>query len=43
MPQLGVGAAYTLADGSLSPQFNQAVGIFLIAWMIVTWLFVLGE
>jgi hypothetical protein len=42
LPQLGVVNAYVLADGSLSPQFNQAVGIFLIAWMIVTLLFVLG-
>lgn len=42
LPQLGVVNAYVLADGSLSPEFNQAVGIFLIAWMIVTCLFILG-
>ncbi len=43
LPALGVVQAYTLADGSLSPEFDQAIGIYLISWMIVTWLFTIGE
>lgn len=42
LPAFGVIEAYTLADGTISPQFNQAVGIYLIAWMMVTMLFFVG-
>ncbi|KAL8280250.1 hypothetical protein RQP46_007364 [Phenoliferia psychrophenolica] len=42
LPAFGVAAAYTLPDGSLSPQFEQAIGLYLISWFIVTMLFVIG-
>ncbi|GAA5838807.1 hypothetical protein JCM11251_006745 [Rhodosporidiobolus azoricus] len=43
LPDLGVAAAYTLADGSLDPQFSQAVGLYLIMWMMVTIVFIIGS
>ncbi|ORY28181.1 GPR1/FUN34/yaaH family-domain-containing protein [Naematelia encephala] len=39
----GVITAYTETDGTLSPQFNQAIGLYLMAWMMVTILFILGS
>ncbi|KAF7979174.1 hypothetical protein HWV62_43445 [Athelia sp. TMB] len=41
LPALGVTAAYTV-DGVLSPQYSQAVGLFLWCWFVVTMLFVIG-
>ncbi|KAF7969188.1 hypothetical protein HWV62_27963 [Athelia sp. TMB] len=37
LPALGVTAAYTV-DGVLSPQYSQAVGLFLWCWFVVTML-----
>ncbi|KAM0747620.1 hypothetical protein T439DRAFT_317713 [Meredithblackwellia eburnea MCA 4105] len=42
LPAFGVISAYTLPDGTLSPQFSQAIGLYLIAWFIVTMLFIIG-
>ncbi|RSH89112.1 hypothetical protein EHS25_002778 [Saitozyma podzolica] len=30
-------------DGSLRPEFNQAIGLYLMAWMMVTILFIIGS
>lgn len=38
----GVAQAYTLADGSLSSEFTQAIGLYLIMWMMVTIFFMIG-
>ncbi|KAM0789791.1 hypothetical protein ACM66B_006643 [Microbotryomycetes sp. NB124-2] len=43
LPALGVAQAYLLEDGSLSPQFTQAVGLYLIMWMMVTIIFIIGS
>ncbi|GAA99866.1 uncharacterized protein L969DRAFT_84210 [Mixia osmundae IAM 14324] len=43
LPALGIAAAYTdPATGLPSEEFNQAVGIYLWCWFIVTTLFVIG-
>ncbi|GAA5981006.1 hypothetical protein JCM10908_003949 [Rhodotorula pacifica] len=42
LPAFGVAQAYTLANGSLSPQFNQAIGLYLIVWMMVTIFFMIA-
>ncbi|KAL7418263.1 hypothetical protein Q5752_006719 [Cryptotrichosporon argae] len=42
LPAFGVITAYTEADGSISPEFNQAIGLYLMAWMMVTILFIIG-
>ncbi|RSH89816.1 hypothetical protein EHS25_001802 [Saitozyma podzolica] len=34
LPAFGVITAYQNADGSLRPQLNQAIGLYLMAWMI---------
>ncbi|POY70521.1 hypothetical protein BMF94_6435 [Rhodotorula taiwanensis] len=39
LPAFGVIQAYTLADGSISPELNQAIGLYLIVWMMVTIMF----
>ncbi|KAF7972482.1 hypothetical protein HWV62_17912 [Athelia sp. TMB] len=41
LPALGVTAAYTV-DGVLSPQYSQAVGLYLWSWFVVTVLFIIG-
>ncbi|EIW66210.1 hypothetical protein TREMEDRAFT_65818 [Tremella mesenterica DSM 1558] len=38
----GVIQAYQNADGTMKPEFNQAVGLYMMAWMMVTILFILG-
>jgi len=43
LPAFGVQAAYTNPDGTIMPQFNQAVGFYLIAWTMVTVLFMIGS
>ncbi|KAF8321971.1 GPR1/FUN34/yaaH family-domain-containing protein [Cantharellus anzutake] len=42
LPDIGVMAAYKLKDGGLSPQYYQALGIFLIAWMSLSIVFLIG-
>jgi len=42
LPSLGVVDAYILPNGKLSPQFDQAVGIFLFAWMMISVIFLIG-
>lgn len=39
LPGSGIIASYTLKDGSISPMFNQALGIWLWSWFILTVLF----
>jgi len=43
LPAFGVAAAYTNPDGTIRPEFSQAVGIFCMIWMVVTILFILGS
>lgn len=43
LPAFGVVSAYTLADGTLSPEFNEAMGLFFIAWMVVTTLLLIAS
>ncbi|KAK4052951.1 hypothetical protein OIO90_004075 [Microbotryomycetes sp. JL221] len=43
LPALGVAQAYLLPDGTLDPQFNQAIGLYLIMWMMVTIVFIIGS
>ncbi|KAF8510798.1 FUN34 transmembrane protein [Hysterangium stoloniferum] len=38
-PGSGILDAYVLADGGVSPQLESALGIYLITWFIVTFLF----
>ncbi|RXK37007.1 hypothetical protein M231_05714 [Tremella mesenterica] len=42
LPAFGVIQAYQNADGTMKPEFNQAVGLYMMAWMMVTILFILG-
>ncbi|GAA5876555.1 hypothetical protein JCM3774_003137 [Rhodotorula dairenensis] len=42
LPAFGVAQAYTLADGSLSSEFTQAIGLYLIMWMMVTIFFMIA-
>ncbi|KZP22787.1 hypothetical protein FIBSPDRAFT_1043370 [Athelia psychrophila] len=41
LPQLGIAAAYTV-DGVVSPEFSQAIGLYLWSWFVVTMLFIFG-
>ncbi|GFZ46979.1 hypothetical protein JCM24511_04205 [Saitozyma sp. JCM 24511] len=43
LPAFGVITAYQNPDGSLRPEFNQAIGLYLMAWMMVTVLFIIGS
>ena len=43
LPGSGIVAAYTdSATGQLSPEFDQALGLYYTAWCIVTFLFAVG-
>jgi succinate-acetate transporter protein len=42
LPGSGIVAAYTLPDGTLNPEFNQAVAIYLWAWFILTVIYTVG-
>ncbi|GAA5960161.1 hypothetical protein JCM8115_002532 [Rhodotorula mucilaginosa] len=42
LPAFGVAQAYTLPDGSISPEFSQAIGLYLIVWMMVTIFFMIA-
>ena len=35
-------AAYTASNGKLLPEFNQALGLWYIAWFILTFFFTIG-
>jgi len=41
LPGVGIQALYTV-DGVLSPDFEQAVGIYLLIWDVITLLFLIG-
>jgi len=41
LPGVGVQALYTV-DGVVSPDFDQAVGIYLLIWDVITFLFLIG-
>ncbi|BGP30351.1 hypothetical protein JCM10296v2_002105 [Rhodotorula toruloides] len=42
LPAFGVAQAYLRSDGTLDPSFNQAVGLYLLMWVLVDGSFVIG-
>lgn len=42
LPGSGIQAAFTLPDGSISPEFNQAVAVYIWAWFILTVIYTIG-
>ncbi|KAG0700338.1 GPR1/FUN34/yaaH family-domain-containing protein [Suillus ampliporus] len=42
LPQIGLAAAYTGADGVIGQEFYNAIGIYLGIWDLITFVFLLG-
>lgn len=42
LPGSGIIAAYTQADGSISPQFDEALAMYVWAWFILTVIFTIA-